>query len=166
MSDDRLRLIDTNILVYAYDISEAEKNSLAKSILQEVWGQSGGVVTLQNLAEFFVVVTRKVEHPLSIGEARTIISDILNSTKRLNEQVKRNRERFPEDFMFQLITEERSEVVANCDHLPRLKFSPVLPYAFTEHGAIMAASVLSMHGQSKPASLWFGRFVRLQKVVS
>ena len=38
---------------------------------------------------------------------------------------------------------EKAEVVANCDHLKKLKFSPVLPYAFTEHGAIMAASVLN-----------------------
>lgn len=64
-------------------------------------------------------------------------------TKRLNEQVRRNRERFPEDFMFQLTAEEKKYVVANCDHLSRLKFSPTLPYAFTEHGAIMAASVLN-----------------------
>ena len=40
------------------------------------------------------------------------------TTKRLNEQVKRNRERFPEDFMFLLTREEKAEVVANCDHLP------------------------------------------------
>ena len=65
------------------------------------------------------------------------------STKRLNEQVKRNRERFPARFMFQLTAEEKAEVVANCDHLQKLKFSPVLPYAFTEHGAIMAATVLN-----------------------
>ena len=39
------------------------------------------------------------------------------TTKRLNEQVKRNRERFPNDFMFQLTEEEKAEVVANCDHL-------------------------------------------------
>lgn len=43
-------------------------------------------------------------------------------TKRLNEQVKRNAERFPEDFIFQLNTKEKQEVVANCDHLVRLKF--------------------------------------------
>ncbi len=59
------------------------------------------------------------------------------TTKRLNEQVKRNKERFPEDFMFQLTTAEKAEVVANCDHLRSLKYSPNLPYAFTEHGAIM-----------------------------
>jgi hypothetical protein len=65
------------------------------------------------------------------------------STKRLNEQVKRNRSRFPDDFMFQLTSEEKDEVVANCDHLRRLKFSPNLPHAFTEHGTTMAANVLN-----------------------
>jgi len=63
--------------------------------------------------------------------------------QRLNEQVKRNKDRFPVDFMFQLTQVERSEVVANCDHLGNLKYSRTLPYAFTEHGAIMAASVVN-----------------------
>lgn len=65
------------------------------------------------------------------------------STSRLNEQVKRNRERFPEDFMFQLTTEEKEEVIANCDHLKKLKYSPYLPFAFTEHGSVMLASVIN-----------------------
>lgn len=64
-------------------------------------------------------------------------------TKRLNEQIKRNKNRFPDDFMFQLSKEEKSKVVANCDHLEGLKYSKTLPYAFTEHGSIMAASVLN-----------------------
>ena len=64
------------------------------------------------------------------------------TTKRLNEQVKRNHTRFPEDFMFQLTGIEKSEVVANCDHLNTLKYSPNLPYAFTEYGVVMLASVL------------------------
>ncbi len=61
-------------------------------------------------------------------------------TKRLNEQVKRNIDRFPHDFMFRLSADEKTEVVANCDHLQKLKFAKTLPYAFTEHGAIRAAS--------------------------
>ena len=65
------------------------------------------------------------------------------STKRLNEQVKRNLKRFPADFMFQLTEQEKEEVVAKCDQLKALKFSPQLPYAFTEHGAVMLASVLN-----------------------
>ena len=65
------------------------------------------------------------------------------TTKRLNEQVKRNTKRFPEDFMFQLNVEEKEQVVAKCDHLKTLKYSPVLPYVFTEYGAVMLASVLN-----------------------
>ncbi|HXM47606.1 MAG TPA: ORF6N domain-containing protein [Pyrinomonadaceae bacterium] len=65
------------------------------------------------------------------------------ATKVLNQAVKRNRKRFPQDFMFRLSKMEKSEVVTNCDHLARLKFSPVLPYVFTEHGAIMLANVLN-----------------------
>ena len=65
------------------------------------------------------------------------------TTKRLNEQVKRNTKRFPIDFMFQLNEEEKEEVVAKCDHLKTLKYSPQLPYVFTEYGAVMLASVLN-----------------------
>jgi hypothetical protein len=60
-------------------------------------------------------------------------------TKVLNQAVRRNQNRFPEDFMFQLTADEKVEVVTNCDHLKKLKYSAVLPLAFTEHGAIMAA---------------------------
>lgn len=65
------------------------------------------------------------------------------TTKRLNEQVRRNRDRFPADFLFPLTIEEKAEVVAKCDHLAKLKFSPQLPNAFTEHGVVMAASILN-----------------------
>ena len=54
------------------------------------------------------------------------------TTKRLNEQVKRNIERFPEDFMFQLSEKEKNELVAKCDRLEPLKHSTTMPYAFTE----------------------------------
>jgi len=67
------------------------------------------------------------------------------TTKRLNQQVRRNIKRFPSDFMFRLSAGEKAEVVANCNHLSRLKFSRSLPHAFTEHGAIMAASASSIH---------------------
>jgi len=65
------------------------------------------------------------------------------TTKRLNEQVKRNTTRFPEDFMFQLTLEEKNELVANCDRFEILKHATVTPYAFTEHGAVMLACVLN-----------------------
>ena len=56
-------------------------------------------------------------------------------TRALNQAVKRNQERFPDDFMFKLTLKEKAEVITNCDHLIRLKFSKALPFAFTEHGA-------------------------------
>lgn len=65
------------------------------------------------------------------------------TTKRLNEQVKRNMKRFPEDFMFQLTQDEKQNLIENYAHLNKLKYSPNLPFAFTEHGAVMLASVLN-----------------------
>ena len=87
-------------------------------------------------------------------------------TKRLNEQVKRNKDRFPDDFMFQLSEKEKSEVVANCDHLSKLKYSKALPYVFTEHGAIMAASVLSSPRAIEVSVYIVRAFVKLRRMVA
>lgn len=87
-------------------------------------------------------------------------------TKRLNEQVKRNRGRFPEDFMFQLTEEEKSEVVANCDHLKNLKYSKNLPYAFTEHGAVMAANVLNSKVAIDTSILVVRAFIRAREIIA
>lgn len=65
------------------------------------------------------------------------------TTKRLNEQVKRNSKRFPDDFMFQVTAAEKEQLINMFAHLNGLKYSPVLPYAFTEHGAVMLASILN-----------------------
>jgi hypothetical protein len=64
------------------------------------------------------------------------------TTKRLNEQVKRNIDKF-ENFFFQLSSEEKNELVANCDRLNTLKHSSSNPFVFTEHGILMLASVLN-----------------------
>jgi hypothetical protein len=81
------------------------------------------------------------------GEKIIIDADLAEAygvtTKALNQAIRRNSDRFPSDFMFRLTKEEKAEVVTNCDHLQRLKFSPVNPLVFTEHGTIMAASVLN-----------------------
>ncbi|MDO8786858.1 MAG: ORF6N domain-containing protein [Sulfuritalea sp.] len=88
------------------------------------------------------------------------------TTKRLNEQVKRNIERFPEDFMFQLNAEEKAEVVANCDHLVQLKFSPSLPRAFTEHGALMLGNVLKSSRAVEVSLLVVRAFVQIREMLS
>lgn len=63
-------------------------------------------------------------------------------TKRLNEQVKRNLERFPERFRFQLTNDEKNELVANCDRFKTLKHSSSNPFVFTEQGVAMLSAVL------------------------
>jgi hypothetical protein len=86
------------------------------------------------------------------------------NTKRLNEQVKRNKARFPGDFMFQLNKQEKDQVVANCDHLVKLKFASTLPYAFTEFGSIMAANVLNST-QAVDVSVFVVRaFIKLREL--
>jgi len=96
-----------------------------------------------------IIQPARIENSILLirGEKVLVDADLASfygvTTKRLNEQVKRNKKRFPEDFIFQLNQEEKNEVVANCDHLNNLKYSKSLPYVFTEHGALMAASVLN-----------------------
>src|SRR5690554_156751 len=65
--------------------------------------------------------------------------------KRLNEQVKRNINRFPETFRFQLNTQEKDELVANCDQFESLKHSSVNPYAFTEQGVAMLSVIFKFN---------------------
>ena len=88
------------------------------------------------------------------------------TTKRLNQQVRRNIERFPGDFMFELTPAEKAEVVANCNHLAKLKFSPTAPFAFTEHGALMAASVLNTPRAIEVSVYVVRAFVRLKQALA
>lgn len=85
---------------------------------------------------------------LTIRGQRVIIDADLarlydTSTMRLNQAVKRNAARFPADFMFTLTPAEKEELITNCDRFTRLKHSSALPHAFTEHGAVMVASILN-----------------------
>lgn len=64
-------------------------------------------------------------------------------TRVLKQAVRRNLERFPNDFMFELTKTEWNELITNCDKLPKnIKFSPSTPFAFTEQGVAMLSSVL------------------------
>jgi len=90
-------------------------------------------------------------------------------TRRLNEQVKRNPDRFPEDFMFQLTKEEadfwarsRSQIAI----LKRGKNIKYLPYAFTEHGTIMAANVLNSPQAVRMSVFVVRAFVKLREMLA
>lgn len=87
------------------------------------------------------------------------------TTKRVNEQVKRNIKRFPEDFLFQLTAEEKDVVVANCDHLKKLKFSATNPFAFTEHGTIMVATILNTPVAIETSVAIVRAFVKLREIL-
>jgi hypothetical protein len=65
------------------------------------------------------------------------------TTKVLNQAVKRNIRRFPDDFMFRLTKAEKDELVTNCDQFKMMKHSTALPYVFTEQGVAMLSSVLN-----------------------
>ena len=116
-------------------------------------------------------VTRKIDRAILIirGQKVMIDSDLAEifgvKTYRLNEQVKRNRDRFPDDFMFQLTSEEKQEVVAICDHLEKIKFSSTNPYAFTEHGTFMLANVLNTKTAVETSILIVKAFVKLRELL-
>lgn len=88
------------------------------------------------------------------------------STKALNQAVKRNRKRFPGEFMFQLNRQEKDEVVTNCDHLRKLKYSPSLPFAFTEYGAVMLASVLNSAIAVEASIAVVRAFIHLREILA
>ena len=88
------------------------------------------------------------------------------TTKVLNQAVKRNLNRFPPDFMFQLTKSEKAEVVTICDHLIKLKLSANLPYVFSEHGALMLANVLNSERAAQTSVQLVRVFVRLRQMLA
>lgn len=75
MPKSDLTFVDTNILAYAHDASEEEKQPLAESLLEELWESQRGALSTQVLQEFYVVATRKFEPPLTRSEARGLVSN-------------------------------------------------------------------------------------------
>jgi hypothetical protein len=103
---------------------------------------------------------------------KVIIDDTLAdlygvTTKRLNEQVKRNSDRFPPDFVFQLTVEEHASLRSRFATLNvgRGRHRKFRPYAFTEHGALMAASVLSSPSAIEMSLMVVRAFVRLRRML-
>ena len=85
--------------------------------------------------------------------------------KRLNEQVKRNIERFPETYRFQLNSKEKNELVANCDRFESLKYSSANPYVFTEQGVAMLSTVLRSDIAVKVSIQIINAFVYMRKLI-
>lgn len=85
---------------------------------------------------------------------------------RLNEQVKRNKKRFPIDFMFQLTKKEKNELIANCDRFRSLKHSTTNPFAFTEQGVAMLSSALNSEKAISVNIQIMRAFTHLRKIFS
>jgi hypothetical protein len=90
------------------------------------------------------------------------------STKRFNQQVRRNRKRFPADFMFQLTAEETSSLRSQIATLKsgRGQHRKYLPYVFTEHGAIMAATILNSPRAIEMSVYVVRAFVQLREMLA
>ena len=117
-----------------------------------------------------IIPTERIERSIILirGYKVMLDSDLAElygvTTKRLNEQVKRNRDRFPKDFMFQLSRKEfdhlRSQIATS-----NLAKRRTLPYVFTEHGAVMLASVLNSETAIAASVQVVRVFVRLRHLL-
>lgn len=87
-------------------------------------------------------------------------------TRALNQAVKRNIDRFPEDFMFKLAKSELEKVITNCDNLKDMKFLPSTPYAFTEQGIAMLSSVLRSKQAVEVNIAIMRTFVQLRRILA
>jgi len=75
MSGNR-QFVDTNVLVYAHDLTAGEKHRRARALVEELWDTRVGCLSVQVLQEFFVVVTRKIPAPLGAEAAARIVDDL------------------------------------------------------------------------------------------
>lgn len=118
-----------------------------------------------------VIPSEKIDRAILVLRSKRVMLDadlaivFGTTTKRINERVRRNLDRFPHDFLFQLTNEEKEWVVANCDHLSKLKYSPVNPYAFTEHGTIMVATLLNTPVAVEASVAVVRAFIKLREIL-
>lgn len=81
---DRI-FVDTNILVYAHDLSSGDRHAKASAVIESLWEAGTGVISTQVLQEFYVTVTRKIKNPLKSAEAREIIRNYLAWPVQVND---------------------------------------------------------------------------------
>ena len=118
------------------------------------------------------LIEQKIITDIIIARGLKVIldSDLANlygvETRRLNEQVKRNQSKFPEDFMFQLCKKEfeilKSQIATSSSNWGGRRTSP---FVFTEHGALQAANVLNSEQANRMSVFIIRAFVKLRKIV-
>jgi len=124
-------------------------------------------------AKAIYLATERVETLIRVIRGQRVIldSDLARiygvTTARLNQQVKRNQERFPDDFVFQLTQEERDSLMLQIATSKKGRGGVrKLPYAFTEHGAIMAANVLNSSRAARMSVFVVRAFVKMREVLA
>jgi hypothetical protein len=123
--------------------------------------ETHGVVPVERIAQQIVFIRG---HKVMLDFDLAALYGV--TTARLNEQVKRNKKRFPSDFMFQLTRQEFKSLMSQIATSKGRGGRRKPPYVFTEHGAIMAASVLNTE-QAIEASIYVVRaFVELRRVLT
>lgn len=130
LSASRLEFCDTNILVYAYDASSGRKRTSADVLLERLWEQRAGALSIQVLQEFFTVVTRKLAGSMPVGEARAAV------------------ERFTE---WHVVEPTKQDVLAAIDRSERWRISfwdAMLVTAAVKAGASVLWSEDLSHGQT------------------
>jgi len=75
MSADR-QFVDTNVLVYAHDVTAGVKHQMARALVEELWQSRQGCLSIQVLQEFFVISTRKIPQPLEVSVAAQVVHDL------------------------------------------------------------------------------------------
>lgn len=154
-----LRLIFDLIFLFEFVIFILEKVKRKKT-MSDLIPQAGSIVNEIIENKILLIRGYKVMLDKDLAELYGV------KTKVLNQAVKRNIKRFPFDFMLKLTKEEKDEVVTICDHLKVLKFSPQLPYAFTEQGVAMLSTVLNSERAIKVNIGIMRVFVNIRKLVS
>jgi len=118
-----------------------------------------GIITTKDVQDKIVVVRGK-----NVLLDRDVAALYGVETKRVNEAVKNNAEKFPEGFLFTLTESEKEKVVENFDHLKAIKFSPVLPTAFTSRGLYMLATILKSKRAVKTTIAIVNTFANVQEL--
>jgi len=119
------------------------------------------IIDLINIEKrIFTIRGKQVMIDRDLAELYTV------QTKRINEQMKRNINRFPLRFCFQLSVNELNELVAKCDRFYKLKHSTSLPYAFTEQGVAMLSAVLKSEIAVNVSIQIIDAFVEMRKTLN
>lgn len=118
-----------------------------------------GIITTKDVQDKIVVVRGK-----NVLLDRDVAALYGVETKAINQAVKNNPDKFPEGFLFQLSSDEKEEVVKNFDHLEVIKFSPVLPTAFTSRGLYMLATILKSKNAVKTTIAIIDTFANVQEL--